>query len=1156
MPEPELLNDDPLWFKDAVIYELHVRAFGDSDGDGIGDFDGLTQRLDYLQQLGVTALWLLPFYPSPLRDDGYDIADYAGVNPVYGNLRSFKRLLAEAHRRGLRVITELVLNHTSDQHPWFQRSRRAKPNSRWRDYYVWSDTPDRYPGVRIIFEDYETSNWTWDPVAGAYYWHRFFAHQPDLNYDNPEVREVMLRVVDRWLEMGVDGVRLDAVPYLFCREGTNCENLPETHGYLKELRAHVDALFPGRMLLAEANQWPEDAVAYFGDPAKGGDECHMAFHFPVMPRLFMAVRMEDRYPIIDILHETPAIPEHCQWANFLRNHDELTLEMVTDEERDYMYRSYAADPQMRVNLGIRRRLAPLLGNDRRKIELMNALLFSLPGTPVLYYGDELGMGDNVYLGDRDAVRTPMQWSPDRNAGFSKTNPQQLYLPVIIDPDYHYESVNVEAQDRNPSSLLWWMRRVIAMRQQHPVFGRGEIEFLFPENAKVLTFIRRTPRPADGAERDHDGDVLVVANLSRLAQSVQLDLHDHRGHTPVELFGGNEFPVIGESSYHLTIGPYGFYWFLLDPNRQEARFASHDPADLPSIDVGDDWRVLLRGRTKGPLEKVLPAFLARNRWYAGRQRTIRSVGITDAVPVSSGRNRRATDRRRDAEGPDAFLCILHADYTDGEGETYIVPLTVATGGKAEALLADHPNAGVAWLAPERRGAGGGGSRDGARLLHDAMVDPEFAQATLEAFRRRRTFASPSGAELRQRTTGEFRKAVNGLPAEDLTPHIPAVEQSNTSVIFGSKIVMKMFRRAQEGVNPDLEMGEFLTDHAHFPHTAPLYGAMEYTRGRAEPRTIGLINAYVPNEGDAWRYTLDALGLYYERAVTALPDDALVVPAWSRVLDLAGEEPPGPVLDAIGPYLESVELLGRRTAEMHLALSGPEAEASDAFRPEPFTTLYQRSLLQSMRAQVRPTLTLLRRALRQVGVEADGGRRDAEAVLASEAAISDRFSAINRHRLDVARIRIHGDFHLGQVLHAGRDFVIIDFEGEPSRSPTERRIKKTGLADVAGMIRSFQYASRAGLNAHAERGMVPHEQLAAYEDRERVWQVWATIRYLAGYLEIAGGSPLVPPDRQDLQDLLTAYVLDKALYEVRYDLAHRPHWAPIPLRGIVQLLADRA
>jgi maltose alpha-D-glucosyltransferase/alpha-amylase len=442
---------------------------------------------------------------------------------VYGNLRAFKRFLNEAHARGLRVITELVLNHTSDQHPWFQRSRRAKPGSRWRDYYVWSDTPEQYPGVRVIFEDYETSNWCWDPVAGAYYWHRFFSHQPDLNYDNPEVREVMLRAVDKWLAMGVDGVRLDAVPYLFEREGTNCENLPETHAFLKQLRAHVDEAFPGRMLLGEANQWPEDAVAYFGTRT-GGDECHMSFNFPVMPRLFMGVRMEDRFPIIDILQQTPPIPENCQWANFLRNHDELTLEMVTDEERDYMYRSYAADPQMRVNVGIRRRLAPLLQNDRRKIELMNGLLFSLPGTPVLYYGDELGMGDNVYLGDRDSVRTPMQWSPDRSAGFSKANPQQLYLPVIIDPDYHYESVNVEAQDRNPSSLLWWMRRIIALRQQHQVFSRGDIEFLYPENAKVLTFVRH-----------HEGEqVLVVANLSR--QSVSLDLHEFRGGCPLSCSG--------------------------------------------------------------------------------------------------------------------------------------------------------------------------------------------------------------------------------------------------------------------------------------------------------------------------------------------------------------------------------------------------------------------------------------------------------------------------------------------------------------------------------------------------------------------------------------------------------------------------------------------
>ncbi|HSP55550.1 MAG TPA: maltose alpha-D-glucosyltransferase, partial [Dehalococcoidia bacterium] len=520
-----LLEDDPFWYRDAIIYETHVRAFSDSDGDGIGDFRGLTQKLDYLQDLGITAIWLLPFYPSPLKDDGYDIADYTNVHQNYGTLRDFMVFLREAHTRGIRVITELVLNHTSDQHPWFQRARRSAPDSRWRNFYVWSDTTEKYKSARIIFKDFESSNWAWDPIANSHYWHRVYSHQPDLNFDNPETKEALFNVLDFWLDAGVDGLRLDAVPYLYEREGTSCENLPETHGALKELRRHVDRGYPNRMLLAEANQWPEDAISYFGD----GDECHMAFHFPVMPRLFMAVQMEDRFPIVDILNQTPPIPDGCQWGLFLRNHDELTLEMVTDEDRDYMYRVYAEERQARINLGIRRRLAPLLGNNRRRIELMNGLLFSLPGTPIIYYGDEIGMGDNIYLGDRNSVRTPMQWSGDRNAGFSRANPQSLFLPVTIDPEYHYETVNVEAQQNNPHSLLWWMKRLIALRKRYRAFSRGSIEFLFPDNRKVLTFIRR-----------FEGEtILVVANLSRFVQYVELDLSAFRGRRPVELFGHSE-----------------------------------------------------------------------------------------------------------------------------------------------------------------------------------------------------------------------------------------------------------------------------------------------------------------------------------------------------------------------------------------------------------------------------------------------------------------------------------------------------------------------------------------------------------------------------------------------------------------------------------------
>src|SRR6201993_3822767 len=544
---------DPLWYKDAIIYELHVKTFCDSDGDGMGDFRGLMEKLDYLQELGVTALWLLPFYPSPLRDDGYDVADYYDVNPTYGTLDDFRAFLGAAHERNLRVIAELVINHTSDQNPWFQKSRRAvaagtaaandpsyNEDLAYRDFYVWSDTAEKYKDARIIFKDFETSNWAWDPLAKAYYWHRFYSHQPDLNFDNPAVHEAVKKVCDFWLSMGVDGLRLDAIPYLYEREDTNCENLPETHKFLHELRAHVDAKFPNRMLLSEANQWPEDAAAYFGN----ADEAHMSFHFPLMPRMFMALQMEDRFPIVDIMEQTPALPEGCQWALFLRNHDELTLEMVTDEERDFMYRAYAPHPRARINLGIRRRLAPLLGNNRRRIELMNGLLFSLPGTPIIYYGDEIGMGDNIYLGDRNGVRTPMQWSADRNAGFSRANPQRLYLPVIIDPEYHYEAVNVEAQQNNTHSLLWWMKRLIALRKQFKAFGRGTLEFLFPENRRVLAFVR-----AYEEER-----VLVVANLSRFAQCVELDLAKFQGMTPLEIFGKADFPPITERPYFLSLGP--------------------------------------------------------------------------------------------------------------------------------------------------------------------------------------------------------------------------------------------------------------------------------------------------------------------------------------------------------------------------------------------------------------------------------------------------------------------------------------------------------------------------------------------------------------------------------------------------------------------------
>ncbi len=700
--ETAALGDDPTWYKDAVIYEVHVRAFRDSNGDGKGDFRGLTEKLDYLRDLGVTAVWVLPFYPSPLKDDGYDIADYTSVHADYGTLRDVRTFIREAHRRGLRVITELVCNHTSDQHPWFQRSRRARPGTPWRDFYVWSDTPDRYRDARIIFKDFETSNWTWDPVAGAYFWHRFYSHQPDLNFDNPEVRETIVRIMDFWLELGVDGLRLDAIPYLFEREGTNCENLPETHAFLKDLRRHIDERFPGRMLLAEANQWPEDSVEYFGD----GDECHMAFHFPVMPRMFMAIRMEDRFPIIDILEQTPPIPDNAQWALFLRNHDELTLEMVTDEERDYMYRVYGNDPQMRINLGIRRRLAPLLGNHRRRIELMNGLLFSLPGTPVIYYGDEIGMGDNVYVGDRNGVRTPMQWSGDRNAGFSEANRQQLYLPVIVDPEYHYEAVNVEVQQRNPHSLLWWMKRLIDHRKRHAAFSRGTIEFLHPDNRRILAFLRS----------HGDETILVVANLSRYVQHAEIDLSEYLGRVPTEVFGRVEFPPIGSAPYFLTIGPHAFLWFTLETPR--AAEGAPGATELPTLPAVASASALVASQPRG-LARVLESWIAPRRWFGGKARQIRTIELPDSIDIP-------------LEDREATVAFVEVHYVDSDPELYLVPLSIVSAGEADALLADAPHAGIGRLAePTAIDAASPIRASDSRVLVDAALIPEFATTLLGA-----------------------------------------------------------------------------------------------------------------------------------------------------------------------------------------------------------------------------------------------------------------------------------------------------------------------------------------------------------------------------------------------------------------------------------------
>ncbi|MBV8650940.1 MAG: maltose alpha-D-glucosyltransferase, partial [Alphaproteobacteria bacterium] len=802
---PAPLEADPLWYKDAVIYQLHVKAFFDANDDGIGDFPGLSQRLDYLQDLGVTALWLLPFYPSPLRDDGYDIADYRTVNPSYGTMADVRNFVREAHRRGLRVITELVVNHTSDQHPWFQRARRAKRGSRLRDFYVWSDTDEKFAGTRIIFLDTEKSNWTWDPVAEAYYWHRFYAHQPDLNFDNPRVFRAVANVMKFWLDLGVDGMRLDAVPYLIEREGTNNENLPETHAVLKRLRAELDRIYGDRMLLAEANQWPEDVRDYFGE----GDECHMAFHFPLMPRIFMAVATEDRHPITDIMRQTPEIPANCQWAVFLRNHDELTLEMVTDLERDYLWGYYASDTRMRLNLGIRRRLTPLMENDRRKIELLNSVMFSMPGTPVLYYGDEIGMGDNVFLGDRDGVRTPMQWTSDRNGGFSRSDPARLYLPLIMDPVYGFQAVNVEAQSRSPSSLLNWMKRLIAVRRAHVAFGRGDLTFVYPANRKVLAYLR------------HYGDetILCVVNLARSPQAVELDLGGYKGSLPVELLGRSTFPRIGDGPYLLTLQAHSFFWFALTSvSEPDEPGRSAPPATVPefvTLVLPHGWSDLFDRHNRPQFEgEILPTFLVTQRWCSGSGEPIAKVAAVDHAELDGA--------------PESWLLtILQVGRRDEPSQRYLMPLGIIWEGEpADGGLLPHK------LCDARRFRRNG-------VMVDAAAQPDFVLAAVRAIGRSAELTSAHGAIIRFRPGAAFPQAA--LPEPPVVRRL-GTEPSSSTALIEAYAVFKIYRCLLPGINPEIEMLRFLTEDAGFTHTPALLGAIELVE-RDEPTSLGVLTAFV-------------------------------------------------------------------------------------------------------------------------------------------------------------------------------------------------------------------------------------------------------------------------------------------------------------------------
>jgi maltose alpha-D-glucosyltransferase/alpha-amylase len=1082
---------DDLWYKDGVIYQTHVRAFFDSSNDGVGDFQGLTRKLDYLQDLGVDMIWLLPFYPSPLKDDGYDIANYTAIHPSYGSVADFRHFMREAHARGLRVITELVVNHTSDQHGWFQKSRRAKAGSPWRDFYVWTETPDKYNEARIIFKDFESSNWAWDPEAKAYYWHRFYSHQPDLNFDNLAVHEALFKVLEFWIDMGVDAFRLDAIPYLYEREGTTCENLPETHAYLKKLRRHLDENFPGKMLLAEANQWPEDTLPYFGQ----GDECHMAFHFPVMPRMYMALAMEDRFPIIDIMSQTPPIPENCQWAMFLRNHDELTLEMVTDEDRDYMWRMYAKETRARINLGIRRRLAPLLDNHRGRIHLMNGLLFSFPGTPIIYYGDEIGMGDNIYLGDRNGVRTPMQWSSDRNAGFSRANPQQLYLPVIIDPAYHYEQVNVEAQQGSAHSLLWWMKRLIATRRRFRAFGRGTMEFLHPENRKILAFIRRW----------EDETILVVANLSRLVQCFELDLHQYKGMVPVELSGGTRFPDITERPYFLNLGPFAFYWFALE--RQAV--APVEVEEAPLINVRKLEEVL-SDRHREELEEAVLRYIRTRRWFAGKARGVHALHVRDAISVSN----------------ELAVLLVDVDFVEGEPQTYQLPVAVGAARRA-----DEEGARTSHLIARMR--------EGC-LLYEGIVERRFADGLLDSIARKRQLKGEQGtlAGIQLRAFKELRST------EPLESSVLKAEQSNTAILYGHRLFLKLFRKIEPGMNTDLEVNRFLNEETSFENVPRIAGALEYRAGNGDDMTMGVLQGYLENSGDAWVYTLDAIGRFFERVLSERGSVERIgksIPSGSFCA-IAQQELPDEAEDLIGAYLADAALLGRRTAQLHRALSS--RTDIPAFAPEPFTPHYQRSIYQSMRTQTVQTMQLLRRRARGVA--------GAEDLLHREAEIQQRFRMVLDKKIAATRIRTHGDYHLGQVLHTPSDFIIIDFEGEPARPLSERRIKRNALRDVASMLRSFHYAPFALLMNQTAGQIIRPEDRPALETAVKFWHRCVSAAFLRAYFQESADGGHLPRSYEQAQVLLDAYLLEKALYEIAYELNNRPDWVIIPIRGTLELL----
>jgi maltose alpha-D-glucosyltransferase/alpha-amylase len=1081
------LDGDELWYKDAIIYQLHVKAFADSNNDGIGDFAGLTDKLDYLQDLGVTALWLLPFYPSPGRDDGYDIADYGSINPDFGNMKEFRRFIVEAKRRGLRVIIELVINHTSDQHHWFKRAKRSDPKSSARNWYVWSDTDQKYLGTRIIFTDTEKSNWTWDPEAGQFYWHRFFSHQPDLNFDNPRVVNALVQVMKRWLDTGVDGFRLDAIPYLCERDGTNNENLPETHAIIRRMRAELDKYAKGKVLLAEANQWPEDVQHYFGN----SDECHMAYHFPLMPRIYMAIAQEDRFPITDILRQTPDIPADCQWALFLRNHDELTLEMVTDVERDYLWSTYANDPRARINVGIRRRLAPLMDNDRRKIELMNSLLLSFPGTPIIYYGDEIGMGDNIYLGDRNGVRTPMQWTPDRNGGFSRADPARLYAPIIMDSVYGYEAVNVEAQSRSLSSLLSATKKLIGVRKSTLAFGRGSMTFIRPANRSVLAYVRQFG----------DEVILCVANLSRSAQATELDLSAFRDRIPLEMLGRTHFPAIGELPYMITLAPYGFYWFQLQ-HRDKSEPAA--PSIVPEFEtlvvpVGATWVSLARTRSMFECD-VLPGHLARSRWYPIHDAAAIHPTLTSAIPFCDiGDNR-------------PWLAFFQA--TEDESKTrYVLPMQI------EWVRFDRERYNPNALAAVRQGA-----REGTLL--DVAADTIFLGLLLRNLAQTLTIEE-NGLKLEFRPTNKFAGSAVRQPERiGLLESAPLC----SSVLVDSDYVVKLFRKLEDGINPAIEIGRYLTDVADFANTPALLGSAELIEGETR-NAIAIVHVQVGNQGDAWTMT----AAYLDRLI----EEQHLLAADGRQMREAEEQ---------NAYMRHLSQIGRRAAELHQALAA--ASGSPDLTAEPIKPHDVARWTAAMAQSAERAFQSLKQRRNTFG-ETD--RAMIDELLTQQDKLHDRLNELMPPGIRSLNLRLHGDFHLGRVLIVKDDVFFTGFEGDVRRPIEERRRKAPAARDVASMIWSIEASSHAAL---ARTPYLAPDDTGRLGKALTEWVERASGAFMGAYRELMSDSPIWPADSRATLRMVDFFLLEKAFDVLETELHQRAEAVPTVIARILRILSQPA